>query len=444
MGEMAYEEVTHWIYNLHRFGIKLGLGRIRRLVKLLGNPHERYRSILVGGTNGKGSTVQMVAQILREAGYKVGIYTSPHLSSFTERIVIDGRRISEKEVVRLVDEMRPHIEKVAASFQHPTFFEVTTALALDYFARQQVDWAVLEVGMGGRLDATNITTPLVSVITNVYLEHTHILGDTVLKIARKKAGIIKTGKVLITATDNDDVFDLFVRVCRRKKARIVRVGRDIKFSRLAWDLTGQTFEVQTREGKFDNLHISLLGAHQVVNAATAIGAVEALRYYDVHIPERAIREGLRKTRWPGRLEIMQRAPLVVLDCAKEPAATARLRQALTDHFRWRKLIIVTSISRDKDIPSMMEEIVPLADLVIVSQHKVRGRAATPERIAAEVQKYSKPVMIVKDVKAAVSKAMSLAAKADVICVMGSVFTVGEARELWHPQVNLRLGREFNE
>ncbi|MEM2517668.1 MAG: folylpolyglutamate synthase/dihydrofolate synthase family protein [Candidatus Bathyarchaeia archaeon] len=434
---MTYEEVINWIYNLHRFGTNRGLCRVRRLLKMLGDPHRRFRIILVGGTNGKGSTVRMIASILQEAGYKVGVFTKPHLTSFTERIVINEMEISESEVVRLISEMKPYVEKVAACSQHPTFFEVTTALALNYFAQQGVDFAVLEVGIGGRLDATNVTIPLVSVITNVYLEHTQILGNTVLKIAKEKAGIIKTNVVVVTATDNDKVFSLLRRVCQRRRARILRVGEDIMFKRVSWNLEGQTFEVQTPVRLYENLHIPLLGAHQIVNAATAIGAVEALKYYDIHIEEQVIRKGLSRVWWPGRLEVVQRSPLVVLDCAKEPAATRRLKEALIDHFQWRRLILVTSISRDKDIPSIIEEIAPLADLVIVSQHKVQNRAADPEQIAVEVQKHSKPVMIIRDVREAVKEAMSLAGKEDLICVMGSVFAVGEAREMWYPRVRIK-------
>lgn len=441
---MNYEEAINWIYDLRRFGINMGLSRIRSLLKMLGDPHRHFRVILVGGTDGKGSTVRMIASILQEAGYETGIFTKPHLNSFTERIVVNEIKIAESDVVRLISEMRSHIEKVAASSQHPTFFELTTALAFKYFAEQGVDFAVLEVGMGGRLDATNVTTPLISVINNVSLEHTNILGDTVLKIAREKAGIIKKGGILITATENDSVFGLFSRVCRRKRSRILRVGEDIRFKILAWNLEGQTFEVQTPARTLGNLHISLLGAHQVVNAATAIGAVETLKYHDVHISEQAIREGLRRTWWPGRIEIVHRSPLVVLDCAKCPAATRKLREALIGFFGWRRLILVTSISQDKDISSIMGEIAPLADLVVVSQHKVHDRAADPERIAAEIRRHSKPVRIVRDVKGAVREAMSLADEDDLICVMGSVFTVGEARELWYPQVGLRMGRDLNE
>jgi dihydrofolate synthase/folylpolyglutamate synthase len=303
---------------------------------------------------------------------------------------------------------------------------------------------VLEVGMGGRLDATNVVKPLVSVITNVSLEHTKILGDTVLKIAKEKAGIIKENGISITATEDDDVFSLFKKICEEKNSRIFRVGKEIKFQKLNSNLDGQEFNINSFDSNYDNLFIPLLGNYQLSNAACTIGLIDALRFHDIIIPEEAIRKGLKKVEWPGRLEIVQRKPLVVLDCAKDPTAIRKLKETVLENFNYEKLILVISISSDKNIPSMMNEIVPISDFVVLTKHKVMNRGADPNTLAREVKKHSKNFMIVEDVKDAVEKALSLSKNNDLVLVTGSLFTVGEAREIWFKDVNNRWGRELNE
>jgi dihydrofolate synthase/folylpolyglutamate synthase len=310
--------------------------------------------------------------------------------------------------------------------------------------KQKVDFAVLEVGLGGRLDATNVVNPLVSVITNVSLEHTQILGDTVLKIAKEKAGIIKKNGILITATEDDEVFNLFRRICKEKKSKIFRVGRDIEFESLASSITGQEFTINGFNGRYDDLYIPLLGKHQLANAATAVGAIEALRFHGIVIPEETIREGLKKVKWPGRLEIVQKNPLVVLDCAKDPEAMKKLKEAVLDIFNYEKLILVISISSDKDFRSMLNEIIPISDSIIITKHKVMNRGTDPKILAEEVKKFKKEFVIVEDVKDAVRKALNLANEKDMILVTGSLFTVAEARELWFKEVDVRWGRELNE
>ncbi|KON31222.1 hypothetical protein AC482_01545 [miscellaneous Crenarchaeota group-15 archaeon DG-45] len=429
---MEYNEALEWLFGIQRFGSKLGLKHIRHLLSLVGDPHLRFRSIHITGTSGKGSTASMIASVLRVEGYKVALYTSPHLSSFTERIVVDEREISVDDVVRLIGVLRPHAERMALDpeLRHPTFFEVVTALAFMYFAEQAVDFAVLEVGMGGRLDATNVVHALVSVITNVSLEHTEVLGKTILEIAEKKAGIIKEGGVLITATQDDDVFRLFEEVCKRVGSRIFRVGRDIEYRKLSSSLEGQSFQLRGLLNSFDELHIPLLGDHQLLNAASAVGGVEALSFHGITISRAAIEEGLRRARWPGRLEIMQRRPLVVLDCAKDAEAARAAKEALLREFTYDRLIAVVSISSDKNIPEMIGQLAQAADMFIITIHGVMGRAADPSVIAGEVERHSKPYEIVIDVKDAVRRGIELAGGDGMVVVVGSVFLVGEARELW--------------
>jgi len=443
---MTYQQVTDYLYSLKLLGIKLGLESVKSLLESMGNPQNKFKSILVGGTNGKGSNVAMIASILKEAGYKVGIFTKPHLSSFTERIVINNERIPKGDVIRLVEYVKSVIEnmKKDPDFRHTTFFEVTTAIAFKYFEEKEVDFAVLEVGMGGRLDATNVVEPLVSVITNISLEHTKVLGDTVLKIAREKAGIIKQNGILITATEDDKVFSLFKKICEDKKSRIFRVGEDIKFEEVDFDINGQTFNIKVFDKNYGNLYTPLLGVHQLFNASSAIGAIEAFKIRGIHINEESIKLGLKKVKWPGRVEIVQKNPLVVLDCAKDPVAMKKLKEAILKYFKYDKLILVIGISSDKDINSMMNEIVPISDFVVVTKHKVMDRGTDTKLLAELVRKYSKDYTIVEDVKDAVKKALSLAGEKVMVLVTGSLFTVGEAREIWYKEVDLKWGRELNE
>jgi dihydrofolate synthase/folylpolyglutamate synthase len=430
--QSKYRETIDWLFHIQRFGSKLGLKYVSHLLGLIGNPHEKFRSIHLTGTNGKGSTTAMIASILRAAGFRVGMYTSPHLSDFTERIIVDGGQIPIEDVVRIVGEIRPFVDEMSRNpnLRHPTFFEVITAVAFKYFAEQGVDFAVLEVGMGGGLDATNVVRSLVSVITNVSLEHTEVLGKTVLEIAREKAGIIKPGGVLITATADDEVYDLFRDVCLRTGSRIFRVGTDIRFRKLGSDLEGQRFQLDGLVHRFEELFMLLLGDHQLLNAAAAVGAVEALVYHGITIPKESIADGLRTVRWPGRLEIVQRHPLVVLDCAKDPEAARAVKEAVQKEFKYDRLIAVVSISSDKDIATMIGQLAQAADLFVITAHGVMGRAAEPARIAEEVEKHSKPYEIVLSVKDAVRRAIELAGGDDMVLVIGSVFLVGEARELW--------------
>ena len=435
--EKRYRDHIEWLFAVRRFGSKLGLDYVRHLLALIGDPHEDFRSVHVTGTNGKGSTTAMIASMLGEAGYKVGMFTSPHLSTFTERIQVNGVQIPVEDVVRLIEEVRPLCEGMAEDkeLRHPTFFEVITSIAFKYFSEEGVDYAVLEVGMGGRLDATNVVKAQVSVITNVGLEHTEVLGDTVLEIAEKKAGIVKEGGVLITATADDDVYRLFRETCEGVGSRIFRVGTDITFQRLDSSYEGQTFNLKGLSRSYERLTIPLIGDHQLLNAATAVGAVEALRFHGVEVLGDAIRLGLRGVVWPGRLEVMQTKPLVVLDGAKDVEAARAVKEALLGEFTYDRLVAVVSISSDKKIAEMIGEIAQAADHFVITSHRVMGRAAKSSRIAAEVEKHSKTHEVVVDVRTAVERAMELAGEEGMVIVVGSVFLVGEAREIWHNPSN---------
>jgi dihydrofolate synthase/folylpolyglutamate synthase len=426
----GYGEAVDWLFQVRRFGPERTLDPIIRLSGMLGNPQSSFKVIHVTGTNGKGSTSAMIASILRAAGYSVGLYTSPHLERFTERIVVDGEEIPEEDVVRLTGVIRPLVEKLNAEPEkvRPLFFDIVTAMALKYFEERRVDFAVLEVGMGGRLDATNIVKPLVSVITNISLEHTQVLGDTVLKIAHEKAGIIKPDSVLVTATQDDSVYAYFEETCRRLNTEIHRVGGDITFWSLGGDLDGQDFTVEGVRGSY-RLRTPLLGGYQLYNAATAVGAVEALSRYNIDISEAAIAQGLAGVDWPGRLEVMQRSPLVVVDSAKDTEATRALAEAVRE-LPHRRLTVVVSISSDKNIPGMIANLAGVADRFVVTSHSVMGRAADRDALGGEIGKHGKPWVSVERVEDAVRRAIDESGRGDMVLVTGSVFAVGEARRLW--------------
>ena len=427
---MNYDEAVEWLFSIRRLGAERTLEPVYGLLKPLGDPYKSFKSIHVTGTNGKGSTSAMIASILRAAGFKVGLFTSPHLIEFTERIVVDGEQIPRADVVRLLERIRPIVDELhrGPELVRPLFFDIVTATAFQYFAEVGVDFAVLEVGMGGRLDATNVVNPLVSVITNVSLEHTEVLGGTVLEIAREKGGIIKPGGVLVTATQDDEVYALFKETCRRLDSRIFRVGTDITFQKRSFGIGGQSFRVNGLRGRYD-LFTLLLGDHQLLNASAAVGAVEALSFSGIEVPAEAIARGLKETRWPGRLEVMQRRPLVVLDSAKDAEAMRALRDAVKG-FRHGRLIAVVSISSDKNIPLMIGYLAEVADRFIVTTHSVMGRAARPSVIVDEVARRGKPYEVVASVEGAVDRAISLAGEDDMVLVTGSVFLVGEARRRW--------------
>lgn len=429
---MDYTEASTWFLGLDRLGSKPGLEAVAALLERLGSPERRFRSVHVTGTNGKGSTSALIAGILRAAGYSVGLFTSPHLSTWRESIIVDGEKINRDDAAALMGRIRVECEETAKTpgLRHPTQFETLTAAAFQHFAERGVDFAVIEVGMGGRLDATNVISPEVAVITNVSLEHTAWLGDTVLKIAREKSGIIKPGCPVVTATTNDEVYDLLRERSREEGAALNRVGAEVRYTALESSVDGQTFRVDGRLATY-SLSTRLLGDFQVVNGATAVAVAEALISRGFNVPRRAIVEGIRDTTWPGRLEVVQRNPLVLLDGAKDAEAARALSRSLNNIPR-RRLIAVIAISGDKNIPAMVQEIAGAADHVIATSHRVKSRAANPALIAGEAVKLGKPSEVQPDVASAVRRALEIAEPTDAVLVAGSVFLVGEARELWHP------------
>ncbi|MBI4551708.1 MAG: bifunctional folylpolyglutamate synthase/dihydrofolate synthase [Candidatus Latescibacteria bacterium] len=433
----TYRETLRYLYSFVDYekqagggSVRLGLEPIQGLLRGLGRPERGWPSVHIAGTKGKGSTAALIASIARHSGYRVGLYTSPHLITFRERIVVDGTPISKEETCRLVDRLRPVVDEVTrGSASPPTFFDVWTALAFLYFAERRVDLAVVEVGLGGRLDSTNVVTPLVSVITPLGLDHTDRLGTTLRAIAGEKAGIIKEGVPTVTSPQEPDALTVIRDTCRARRSPLRQVGREIQFTVHRSDSTGQAFDVSGRRGRYPNLETRLLGAYQVVNAATAIGAVEELNERGMEMPLRGVEEGLRTVEWPGRLQVAQERPWLILDGAHNVLSARTLVQEVRRLFPYRRAILVVSVSRDKDVPGVCAELAVLADVVIVTGRRVvRTRQADPDEVAGWFRVAGKDVSVAPDVLSALELARALASPDDLICITGSFYLVGEVME----------------
>jgi dihydrofolate synthase / folylpolyglutamate synthase len=421
---MSYEEAVQYLYSLQKYGIKFGLSKTSNLLKAFGNPHRGQAYVHIGGTNGKGSVAAMVESMLIRAGLTVGFYSSPHLVRFTERFKVRGQEISPERVAQLVVELK---ERVDAG-EPPTFFEFTTAMALIHFAREKTDVSIMEVGMGGRLDATNVIRPKVSVITNISLDHQAFLGRRLIDIAGEKAGIIKRGVDLLTAATQPAVLRLFERVCREKGARLSRLGREIR--------------IRVGESKFNyyglaqdlrDLETALPGRHQCRNAALALGVIEVLKRKGFEVSEKDMREGLKASRWPGRLQTVSSNPLIVLDGAHNPGAMRALAKSVTRDLKYGRLILVLGVMADKDIPGILSAIVPAADYVVCTRPEY-PRAAPPEILMQSALPLWKGGEVSPGLPQALERARAMAGPKDLILVTGSLFTVGEAMACLDPGI----------
>lgn len=419
---MEYRETLAYLYGLERFGMVFGLENISRLLRALGDPHNDLKVIHIGGTNGKGSVCAMMASIFQEGGYKVGLYTSPHLVDFTERIQINGVEISWEDVVRLTDLLRRRVEEESIP-QRFTFFDFTTAMAIYYFSLQEVDLSILEVGLGGRLDSTNISSPLIAVITNVERDHFQILGESIEDIAREKAGIIKRGIPLVSGVTQREVIQILEDECSRKRAPMRLAGNDFWGERIA----PRTLNFRGRRWRLEEVKLGVAGSYQVDNATVALGALEALEEMGLGVSKKSVYEGLRKILWPGRLELVQRSPQILLDGAHNYAGARSLREALQEEFEYDRLFMIVGIMEDKEIPTILAELAPLADLLVASRPH-NPRAMSPQKVAEIARTHCKEVEVIEEVKDAVGKLRKVAQKDDLIIATGSLFTVGEARD----------------
>ncbi|MEW6260765.1 MAG: folylpolyglutamate synthase/dihydrofolate synthase family protein [Thermodesulfobacteriota bacterium] len=417
------------LYNLRRFGIKLELGTIRRMLAGLGNPQDRFKTVHIAGTNGKGSVAATLYAILMEAGYSVGMYTSPHLIQFNERIAIDGQLATDDEIL----EAYLAVRSIVSGKREPTFFEYTTAMAFSVFAKREVDWVVVETGMGGRMDATNVIVPAVSVITNVTLEHQQYLGRTLEDIAWEKGGIIKKGIPVVTGASQPRVLSVLQAIADIRRSELFRLNTDFKIRKRP----DGTVTYRGMDHTWAGLELQLVGDHQLKNAALSLATCELLREKRVLIDERSIREGLRHTRWPGRLEIVRHSPELILDGAHNLDAARTLAKHLETAYAGRDITLVIGILSDKPYEKILKILVPLCKRVICTRPKI-DRALPVETIENISRKMVSDVITVPKVDRAVQTALEKAKSNDVICVAGSLYVIGEAKA-WLDGVQPAMG-----
>jgi dihydrofolate synthase/folylpolyglutamate synthase len=407
----------------------LDLSRVERLLAAVGNPHAQFPAVHLAGTKGKGSTAAVIESCLRAAGYRTGFYTSPHLHTFRERIQVGGRKIAREEVVALVDEVRPLIERTPGV----TTFEAITAIGFLYFCRSEVDVAVVEVGLGGRLDATNVLTPEVSVITSLSLDHTYLLGDTLGEIAYEKAGIIKPGVPAVSAPQRAEAIKVLEAISRGRGVPLTEVGRDWDYEPGPADMDGQAFTVWLVADGGSELDgeywMPLLGRHQLENGTSAIAALDVLRQRGFRIPVEAVRAGLRDVHWPGRLEILSREPSLVVDCAHNPYSAQVLRRALEEWFPGQRWVLIFGASADKDIAGMLDALLPISEYTIVTRSD-HPRAAAPIELADVVASVGGGAEVSLNMKKSLRRGLAVMDPGSGLLVTGSIFLVADAREEW--------------
>lgn len=420
--DTAFQAILEYLYGLKRFGIRLGLENISYLLSRLGNPQKSVKAIHVGGTNGKGSTVALIQSVLMEKGYSVGLYTSPHLRSVRERIQINRIDISEDEFISIFETIKDIIESEKKEI---TFFEFLTAMALKYFHDQKTDFAVMEVGMGGRFDATNIIDPEVSVITNIDYEHTEYLGKELKEIAFEKAGIVKKGGTLVTGVRQKDVLTLMQDICDSRDAGIYSLDNDFKVTVEKIDMTETRFHFQDRKKIFNNLEIPLVGRYQVDNAALAVKASLVLTEHGFDIGEEEIRNGLKNVKLKGRFQIVKRNPVLICDGAHNPAGIKSFMESLLRLVNFDRLFVIFGAMSDKDLSQMGEHFASHADTIILVKPGVE-RAVAPELMLNHFKKHKQEVIIIRNVDAAINQALLRAKEKDVICIIGSLYLVAEA------------------
>ena len=402
---------------------------MRSLLLRLGDPHLGRGTIHIAGSKGKGSTAAMIAAVLRAAGHSLGLYSQPHLHRFVERIVVGDEPIAPDDFGRLMGELAPQIEAEDADGSYGTVstFEALTALAFLYFRERSVQWQVLEVGLGGRLDATNVfDEKAVCVMAPIGLEHTAILGDTIAQIAGEKAGIITAGATVVMAPQRESAADVIRQVCSERGATLLEVAQVCALSRSGSSADGQDFSLRTPRSTY-KLHLPLLGNHQVSNAATAVLALEALAQHDVEIADAAIRQGLAAVRWPGRIEVLRRSPLIVADGAHNRDSARALARTVREDLGRSDAVLVVGCSSDKDVGSLADELAPLAVHVFATRSR-HPRAMEPRKVADAFAERDVPVALDEPVGAALDAALAQAGPGGAVLVCGSLFVAAEARE----------------
>jgi dihydrofolate synthase / folylpolyglutamate synthase len=429
--ETRYNQTLDYLYSYIDYSLtktsemaraEFNLDRMHVLLEKLGNPHLAYPVIHVTGSKGKGSVCALCASALQAGGYKTGLYTSPHLLEFAERFQVNGQLISKVELADLVDEMKPAIESVPKL----TTFEISTALGFLYFARQGCTAAVIEVGLGGRLDATNVVQPRVSVITTISYDHTAILGPTLALIAGEKAGIIKQNRPVVIGPQKPEAFAVIEKVAAERSSPLVAIERDLQITMLTNSLSGQTFQVSSPSIAQITLSIPLLGAHQVENATTAFAALQAS---GLELSYSAIQNGFYRVKWPARFDIVRQEPPVIFDSAHNQDSFARLRATLDEYFPGRPLYLIFGVSEDKMMSGMLKEIQPRVTKLIATQSE-HPRALEAEKIVETASKAGIACEAATPVEAALVRALELAGETGVVLSAGSLFVSAAAMQAW--------------
>jgi dihydrofolate synthase/folylpolyglutamate synthase len=433
---MNYNEAINYVYQFTNYEAvprphaddNYDLRRLFEILERLGNPHLKAKSLHITGTNGKGSTAAMLASVLTAAGYKTGLYTSPHLITTRERFAIDGKMISEAELADIVTRLKPHVEAVnqKATYGILTVFEILTVLCFVYFAENKLDFQVMEVGMGGRFDATNVIQPEVCWLASISYDHCDILGDTLTKIAGEKCGIIKPGCSVISHPQEEEAATVIRRDCQEKKVKLIEVGKDVTRKSLQYDFEHQEIEIK---GRLDTYQVSipLLGQYQLDNAAAAVAGLEVLIEKGYKITREQIKQGLAAVQFPGRMNIIGRNPLLVIDGGHNPGAAHNLKEAVIKYFQPANRILVIGIAGDKDIQSIIKELAPVFQTVIVTRAHSQ-RAAKTELLAAEFAKFGITAIQTENVVKGLEEAKKQATAQDLIVITGSLYVVGEAKE----------------
>jgi dihydrofolate synthase/folylpolyglutamate synthase len=452
--EDAYQKTLDYLYSFVDYSLqknfrnapeKFNLGRMYAFMEALGNPHRRYPVLHVAGTKGKGSVTALCASALQAAGYRVGFYISPHLSDYNERIQVNLTPIPHAELVSLVEKTKT----VIASIPELTTFEITTGLAFLYFAEKKIDVAVIEVGLGGRLDATNVVTPLVSVITSLSYDHMHLLGDTLVEIATEKAGIIKSGAPVVLSLQKEEASQVVTRIAAKRGSPVVQLGQDYRYTPVSHSLDSQTLLVwgmadqdkmnayletgNLNDWEPTRLEIPLLGYHQVENAATAYAALQTARARGLNISENQIQTGFRQVVWPGRFEILRREPPVVVDSAHNRDSAMKLRIALVDYFPGYPVVLIIGASEDKDLFGIFAELTPTVRQVFATK-AVHPRATDPHVLVELAHQFGRPALAVPDVSEALKEALLQAGDQALVLVAGSIFVAAAARDAWKARV----------
>jgi len=457
--EEKYQQTLDYLYSYVDYSLtrqlryspeKFNLERMVKLMQLMGDPHKKYPVVHIAGTKGKGSTAAMVASILRKAGYRTGFYTSPHLQDFTERIQVDGAPISREQLVAAVDQIRSHLAKIPEI----TTFEITTAIAFKDFYDKQVDVAVVEVGLGGRLDATNVVDPLVSVITSLSFDHMNVLGDSIAQIAAEKGGIIKPDKPVVLAPQWKEAREVIEQIAEERNAPLTIIGRDYFFGEHSRSLDGQTFFLWSKDeqelvneyissgGRTDwepeHFSIPLLGMHQVENAATAYATIQVLRDSGFSISREAILSGFAQVDWPGRFEILQKSPLIIIDSAHNQDSALRLRLAMDDYLNGKPIILLFGSSEDKDVRGMFSHLLPRVR-TLVATRSTHPRAMEPKLLVELANQFGKHAIETQSIEEGLAEAIKQAGKDAAIMVTGSIFVAAGVRDLMQKPTRNSIG-----